>query len=132
VENFFGTIVALFGFFGISFAVEKSPIKINPLSMIKKFLIGDLDEKVDNVNKKVENIGIKVDENEKDRIRYTILEYKKSLDNGIRMSDNEMEHVSKLFDKYRNELNGNSFVCQVYKEIVKMYSEQQKKNLTKK
>lgn len=124
MESIIGTIIAIFGFFGVSFVVEKTPIKINPLSSMKKFLIGDLSEKVDNINKKVDNINEKVDNNERDRIRHTILEYKKSLDNGIKMSDNEMEYVSKIHDKYKNELHGNSFEGEVYKEIVRNYREQ--------
>ena len=60
-ESIIGTVVAILGFFGVSFVIEKTPIKINPLSIIKKFLVGDLSEKID-------TIGKRVDENEKDRI----------------------------------------------------------------
>lgn len=124
MENILGTIIALFGAFGISFVVEKSPIKINPLSMIKKFLVGDLTEKMNEVDKKVNKIDKKVDKNEADRIRETILQYKKSLDNGIPMSEHEYEYVLKIFDKYRNELNGNSFVCEVVEKIKELHNKQ--------
>lgn len=125
VENIFGTIIALLGTLGISFVIEKSPIKINPLSIIKKFLIGDVEEKVENINKKVDNINNKVDENEKDRIRETILQYKKSLDNGIFMSEHEYEYILKIFDKYRL-MGGNSFVCGVVSDIKTIYKNQKK------
>ena len=36
-ESIIGTVVAILGFFGVSFVIEKTPIKINPLSIIKKF-----------------------------------------------------------------------------------------------
>lgn len=124
VENVFSTIIALFGTLGISFVIEKSPIKINPLTIIKNFLIGDLKKDIINVDKKVEKIEKKVDENEKDRIRETILQYKKSMDNGILLSEHEYEYILKIFDKYRNELNGNSFVCGVVEDIKIMYKKQ--------
>lgn len=124
MENIWGTIIAICGVFGISFVVEKSPIKINPLSMIKKFLVGDVNEALQDVTKKMDHINYKVDENEKDRIREKILEYKKSLDNGIPMTEHEYEYVLKIFDKYRNELKGNSFVCELVNQIKEMYKKQ--------
>lgn len=104
-------------FFGVSFVVEKTPIKINPLSIIKKFLIGDLSEKID-------TIGKRVDENEADRIRETILSYKKSMDNGIPLSEHEYEYILKIYDKYKNVLKQNSFVEYVVEEIKILYKKQ--------
>lgn len=127
VESIFGTVVAILGFFGVSFVVEKTPIKINPLSIIKKFLVGDLSEKID-------TIGKRVDENEKDRIRETILSYKKSMDNGILLSEHEYEYILKIYDKYDKILHGNSFVQDVVNEIKILYKKQlenQKKLLKK-
>ena len=117
VESIFGTVVAILGFFGISFVVEKTPIKINPLSIIKKFLVGDLSEKID-------TIGKRVDENEADRIRETILSYKKSMDNGIPLSEHEYEYILKIYDKYKNVLKQNSFVEYVVSEIKILYKKQ--------
>lgn len=117
VESILGTVVAILGFFGISFVVEKTPIKINPLSIIKKFLVGDLSEKID-------TIGKRVDENEADRIRETILSYKKSMDNGIPLSEHEYEYILKIYDKYKNVLKQNSFVEYVVGEIKILYKKQ--------
>lgn len=116
-ESIIGTVVAILGFFGVSFVVEKTPIKINPLSIIKKFLVGDLSEKID-------TIGKRVDENEKDRIRETILSYKKSMDNGIPLSEHEYEYILKIYDKYDKILHGNSFVQDVVNEIKILYKKQ--------
>ena len=127
LESILGTIVAILGFFGVSFVVEKTPIKINPLIIIKKFLIGDLSEKID-------TIGKRVDENEADRIRETILSYKKSMDNGIPLSEHEYEYILKIYDKYKNVLKQNSFVEYVVGEIKILYKKQlenQKKLLKK-
>ena len=117
IESILGTVVAILGFFGVSFVVEKTPIKINPLSIIKKFLVGDLSEKID-------TIGKRVDENEADRIRETILSYKKSMDNGILLSEHEYEYILKIFDKYKNVLKQNSFVEYVVGEIKILYKKQ--------
>ena len=113
-ESIIGTVVAILGFFGVSFVIEKTPIKINPLSIIKKFLVGDLSDKID-------TIGKRVDENEKDRIRETILSYKKSMDNGIPLSEHEYEYILKIYDKI---LHGNSFVQDVVNEIKILYKKQ--------
>lgn len=117
IESILGTVVAILGFFGVSFVVEKTPIKINPLSIIKKFLVGDLSEKID-------TIGKRVDENEADRIRETILSYKKSMDNGIPLSEHEYEYILKIYDKYKNVLKQNSFVEYVVGEIKILYKKQ--------
>lgn len=117
IESILGTVVAIFGFFGVSFVVEKTPIKINPLSIIKKFLVGDIIEKVD-------KIGKRVDDNEMDRIRETILSYKKSMDNGIPLSEHEYEYILKIYDKYDKILHGNSFVQDVVCEIKILYKKQ--------
>lgn len=125
-NQLFGTIAAILGTFGISFVVEKSPIKINPLSMIKKFLVGDISDKISDMDKKVDRIDTKVDENEKDRLRETILQYKKSLDNGIPLSEHEYEYILKIYDKYKN-MGGNSFVSEVVQNIKEDYHKQEEK-----
>lgn len=117
IESILGTVVAISGFLGVSFVIEKTPIKINPLSIIKKFLVGDLSEKID-------TIGKRVDENEADRIRETILSYKKSMDNGIPLSEHEYEYILKIYDKYKNVLKQNSFVEYVVDEIKILYKKQ--------
>ena len=131
MESIFGTIIAFLGAFGISFAVEKSPIKINPLSMIRKFLVGDISDKVDKIDKKIETVEKKVDNNELDRIREAILTYKKSMDIGVPLTDHEYEYILKIYDKYE-AMGGNSFVADVVEEIKRMYHEQcEKKHLQK-
>ena len=132
MESILGTVIAILGFFGVSFVVEKTPIKINPLSAMRKFLVGDIEQNVSDLKNTINNMEFKNDENEKDRLRYTILQYKKSLDNGIPMTEHEYEYVLRIFDKYKNVLHGNSFVCEVVKDIQRMYEEQEKKEKIKK
>ena len=123
MENILGTIIALFGTLGISFAIEKSPIKINPLSILKNFLVGDLKENINNLDKKVDKIDLKVDTNELDRIRHSILDYKKGLDNGVKLSQHEYEYILKIYDKYKG-MGGNSFITDVVEQIKEMYKNQ--------
>lgn len=124
VENILSTIIALLGTLGVSFVVEKSPIKINPLSLIKKFLVGDLCEKIDNMDKKVVKIDEKVDKNENDRIKETVLTYRKLMKMGLPLSDYEYQYLCKVFDKYQSQ-GGNSFVADVMEEIKEMYHSQE-------
>ena len=123
MENILGTIIALFGTLGISFAIEKSPIKINPLSILKNFLVGDLKENINNLDKKVDKIDLKVDTNELDTIRHSILDYKKGSDNGVKLSQHEYEYILKIYDKYKG-MGGNSFITDVVEQIKEMYKNQ--------
>ena len=121
------TVLGIISVFGVSIVVEKLPIKISPWTSMKNFFLKDITEKVNDIDKKIETVNTKTDLNEADRIRHTILLYKKNLDSGFGMSENEFEYVSKLYDKYKNELHGNSFVTKTFEEITRMYLEQNKK-----
>jgi hypothetical protein len=129
VESVLGTIIALFGAFGISFAIEKSPIKINPLTIIKKFLVGDIIEQMEKVDEKVGKIDKKVDENRKKDLRYKILMYKKSVDSGIPLSDREEQNAAEMHDEYKS-LGGNSYEEEEYKKMI-AENNQLKENLKK-
>ena len=118
-----GTIIAILGFFGISFAVEKSPIKINPLTMIKNFLVGDLTEKVE-ANEKAR---IKSRANE---IKFELSNYEKLASNGITLTEDDIAFVRELYDEYHNDLNQNHRGTIIYENIEKLYL-LQKKDLQK-
>lgn len=117
LECILGTITAIFGAFGISFVVEKIPIKINPLSIVKNFLVGD-------IVTELKIIKEHVNENEADRIREAILSYRKSMENGIPLTEHEYEYILKIYDKYDKVLHQNSFVKEVVNDIKRMYKEQ--------
>ena len=121
------TIIGILSLLGISIVVEKLPIKISPWTMMKNFFTKDIVNKVSEIDKKIETVEQKTDANEADRIRHTILLYKKNLDSGFGMSESEFEYVSKIYDKYKNELHGNSFITRTFDEITRMYLEQNKK-----
>ena len=88
--------------------IEISPIKINPFTWLGKIcgsLLG-----IENLSKQIKKVDEKVDENEKDRIRYEILLFSRSLRNKHQHSDNEYQHIEELYEKYHNKLHANSYI----------------------
>lgn len=116
-----GTIIAILGFFGVSFAIEKSPIKINPLSMIKDFLVGDLTKKVE----EYESNRVLARTNE---IKFELSNYEKLASNGISLTEDDIAFVRELYDEYHNKLKQNHRGTIIYENIEKLY-ELQKKGL---
>lgn len=73
-----------------------------------------------------------IDENEKDRIRWEVLDFANSCRNGRRHTKDEFQHIIVLNDKYKkllrktNDING-VFDAE-YEYILKLYAERQEKN----
>ena len=109
--------------------IQIVPIKINPWSAlfrwIGKTLTGDACGKIDALIKQV-------DENEKDRIRWEILDFANSCRNGRKHTKDEYEHIVALNDKYRKLLkktNDTNGVFEIeYEYIQKLYAERLEKN----
>lgn len=130
----------------LSIVIEVTPIKINPWSMIFKWIgkmigqainapvltelktvRGDLDS----VRSELEDTKREQQENEKDRIRWEILDFANSCRNGRRHTKDEYEHVFRMNDKYENMLKPgekNSYFEAEYEYIKHLYSERQEKN----
>ena len=124
INSILGTIIAIFGFFGVSFAIEKSPIKFNPLTMIKDFFIKDLTDKFE----KSENARIKSRANE---IKFELSNYEKLASNGILLTEDDMAFVRELYEEYHDDLKQNHRGTIIYENIEKLY-ELQKKGLQNK
>ena len=95
------TILALIG-------IEISPIKFNPISYLGKIcgkLLG-----IEKLGEKIDRVNNKVDENERDRIRYEILQFSGSLRNGIERTENDYTHIEELYQKYHEKLKANSYI----------------------
>lgn len=118
-ESFIGTIIAILGTFGISFVIEKTPIKINPLSMIKKFLVGDLYTKIEDIEK----ARIKSRANE---IKFELSNYEKLISNGVSLSEDDISFVRELYDEYHKDLKQNHRGTIIYENIENLYKEQKK------
>lgn len=109
--------------------IQIVPIKINPWSAlfkwIGKLVTGNTCEKIDDLIKQV-------DENEKDRIRWEILDFANSCRNGRRHTRDEFQHIVTLRDKYKKLLektNDTNGVFDVeYKYIQDLYAERLEKN----
>lgn len=97
---------ALIGFLAL-IGIELSPIKLNPFSLLGKICgkllgINDLEKKIDNIQKEV-------DLNERDRIRYEILQFSGSLRNGLQRTENDYEHIEEIYEKYQKK-GWNSYI----------------------
>ena len=89
--------------------IQIAPVKINPWSAIAKAIgraiNGDLIRAVNQVSESV-------DQNEIDRLRWEILDFSNSCQNGRRHTREEFDHIIKMHEKYesiltrRNESNG--------------------------
>jgi hypothetical protein len=100
----YGVLLGVLAMIGI----EISPIKINPLKWLGKLCgkwIG-----IDDLSKKISKVDEKVDINERDRIRYEILQFSGSLRNGLIRTDNDYTHIEELYQKYHEVLNANSYI----------------------
>lgn len=97
---------ALIGFLAL-IGIELSPIKFNPFS-----LLGNICGKLLGINaleKKIDNIQKEVDINERDRIRYEILQFSGSLRNGLQRTQNDYDHIEELYEKYQKK-GWNSYI----------------------
>lgn len=100
---------------GLSVFIQITPIKLNPWSAlfnwIGKKINMESDKKIDELikstnelEKKIQNIDTKVDQNEKDRIRWEILDFSNSCRNGRKHAKDEYQHIIALGDKYETLL----------------------------
>ena len=87
---------------------EISPIKINPYTWLGK-ICGKL-LSIETLSKRIKKVDEIVDINERDRIRYEILQFSGSLRNGLTRTENDYTHIEELYDKYHNQLKANSYI----------------------
>lgn len=91
--------------------IQITPIKLNPwtaigrlVSLIGKWFSRDTLTRLDEIDKKLDNVSEAVDDNEIDRIRWEIISLSSSLQRGINHSSREFERIFKLNTKYHNIL----------------------------
>ena len=119
MENILGTIIAILGVFGISIVIEKTPIKINQLSMVRNFLVVDLINKVE----ENEKLRIKSRANE---IKFELFNYEKLVNNGVELNENDMAFVREIYNEYHNDLKQNHLGTIIYETIEEAYAKQKK------
>lgn len=112
--------------FVLALFVQITPaIKFNPLSALGSLFLGS-------VRKDIKDIRSQVDENEKDRIRWEVLDFANSCRNGRRHTKDEYQHIITLNTKYKKLLektgDANGVFDAEYQYIRELYAERQKKN----
>ena len=93
--------------------------------------IAQINERLDRVEKENKRQAEQIDENERYRIRQEIIAFSRDLRDGrlANMSDEDFKHIHKIYDRYVNELGGNSYIIEVMNYIKEQ--EKQYRNLTK-
>ena len=120
----------------LSLFIQIAPIKINPWSAIIKWagklLMNEACGKMDSLITKINNIEKEMKENEKDRIRWEILDFANSCRNNHKHTKDEFEHIVTLNQKYRRllqETNDDNGVFEMeYEYIQRLYAERLEKN----
>ena len=120
----------------VSIFIQITPIKINPWSALFKWIgktiTGNTCSKIDGLIDKVGKIEKDVKTNEKDRIRWEILDFANSCRNDRKHTRDEFQHIVALNDKYKrllSETNDSNGVFEVeYNYIQDMYAERLEKN----
>lgn len=120
----------------LSAIIQISPIKINPwtalFNWIGKNITSNACGKIDGLIEKVDKIDQEVKTNEKDRIRWEILDFANSCRHDHRHTRDEFQHVVALHDKYMKlleETNDSNGVFEVeYEYIHNLYTERLEKN----
>lgn len=134
VEEIVGLVLKIAA--GLSIFIQIVPVKIKPISLLLKWIGKELnkesDAKIDKLTTAVKELEENQDNNEKDRIRWEILDFANSCRNNIRHTKDEFQHIISLNDKYKillkktNDTNG-VFDAE-YEYIKKIYTERQEKN----
>ena len=128
---------------GLSALIQITPIKINPWTTLFKWIgnkvnedlrkeVGRVNKKLDSLSKDVDDLSRQRKEDEKDRIRWEILDFANSCRNGRRHTKDEYLHIIELNDKYKKllkETGDKNGVFEVEYEYIKgLYKERQEKN----
>ena len=120
----------------LSVFIQIAPIKINPWSSlirwIGKTLNAHLQTQVADLKTAVQKISNDIDENEKDRIRWQVLDFASSCRDGRLHTKDEFQHIIALNDKYQKLLqktnDSNGYFDEQYKYIQNIYHKRQEKN----
>lgn len=130
--------------------IQIAPIKIDPWSALFKWIgkmvtnnacskidglivkVDTVETKLNNLETNVTNLEASIDANEKDRIRWEILDFANSCRNNRKHSRDEFQHIVDLNDKYKRLLKKTSDANGVFdiefKYIKDLYEERLEKN----
>lgn len=120
----------------LSLVVDISPIKINPwkalLKWIGKLITADVMKEIREIKETQKEQQATIDENEKDRIRFEVLDFANSCRRGVHHTKDEFEHIISLQVKYERLLaktnDKNGVFTEEYKYILEIYRECQRED----
>lgn len=120
----------------LSFFIQIIPIKINPWSSlikwIGKLITASINTRLDEVEKSLINVQASIDQNQKDRIRWEVLDFANSCREGKHHTKDQFQHIIALNDKYKGLLiktnDKNGIFDAEYQYIQAIYKERQQKN----
>ena len=120
----------------LSLFIEITPIKWSPISSLFKWIgkkiTTETSERLDSIQQDLDEQRTMIETNEKDRIRWEVLDFANSCRNGRRHTKDEFQHIITLNDKYKallektNDKNG--VFDSEYDYIKDLYAERQQKN----
>lgn len=131
LSNYMSEIVAWLAL--VSIVVEVAPIKINPWSHLLKSIgnkmNADILMRLQAVENQLKSQDDKIDNNEKDRIRYEILDFARACRKHEKHTKEEFDHIFEQYDKYEvilsklEQPNGKvtqamHFISEVFQEIL--------------
>lgn len=135
VHSYIADIAALLAM--LSVIVEISPrIKINPWTWLLKIvgnkMNADLLHNISDIEVQLKKQAKEIDKNERDRIRYEILDFANSCRNRQLHTKEEFDHILEQYDKYEIIMakleQPNGKVNQAMKYINELYIDCQKQN----
>lgn len=116
-----------------SVVLEVAPVKVNPWTWLLKCvgnrMNADIIKRLDDVEKQLKAQDAKIDNNEKDRIKYEILDFARSCRRKEQHTKEEFDHILDQYDKYEVILakleqpngkvtNAMKYVSAVYLEVI--------------
>lgn len=110
---------------------DKTKDILDKINDVETALSKKVDDVRDDLTKKIESVSDRNDENEKDRIRWEILDFANSCRNGRKHTKDEYEHIFRMNDKYKKLLKDqevNSYFKAEFEYIKLLYAERQEKN----
>ena len=131
LKSYTSEIIAWLAIFSI--VVEVAPIKVNPWTAILKSIgsrmNADILTRLKEVETQLEKQDAKIDNNEKDRIRFEILDFARTCRKHEKHTKEEFDHIFEQYDKYEvilaslEQPNGKvtqamHFISEVYQKIL--------------
>lgn len=118
-------------FIDITPGIKFNPIK-TVLRWVGRMINGELEKELKNVKASIKEQQDSIDENEKDRIRWEVLDFANSCRNGRKHTKDEFEHIIVLNSKYHGLLkktdDTNGVFDAEYQFVYELYQRCQREN----